>query len=158
VPRVQLDRVFAEKKNGRDVEEATMPKKVPLESEGFNPFGELIGLNFVKCETGYSQCVLEVSEKLLNPHRVLHGGVIYSMADNGMGGALYSYLDDDELCATIEIKIVYFKAVTSGTLTCDTRIVHRSKRIAALESEIKNDGHLVAKATGTFSIFRVKGD
>ena len=80
------------------------------------------------------------------------------MADNGMGGALYSYLDDDELCATIEIKIVYFKAVTSGTLTCDTKIVHRSKRIAVLESEIIKDGHLVAKATGTFSIFRVKGD
>ena len=135
-----------------------MPKEVPLESEGFNPFGELIGLNFVKCERGYSQCVLEVNEKLLNPHKVLHGGVIYSMADTGMGGALYSSLDDDELCATIEIKIVYFKAVTSGTLTCDTRIVHRSKRIAALESEIKNDGHLIAKATGTFSIFRVKGD
>jgi len=84
VPRVQIDKVFAEKKNDRDVEEATMPKKVPLESEGFNPFGELIGLNFVKCETGYSQCVLEENEKLLNPHRVLHGGVIYSMADTGI--------------------------------------------------------------------------
>ena len=158
MPRVQIDRVFAKKKHGRDVEEVPMPKKVPLESEGFNPFGELIGLDFVKCERGYSQCVLEVNERLLNPHKVLHGGVIYSMADTGMGGALYSYLDDDELCATIEIKIVYFKAVTSGTLTCDTKIVHRSKRIAALESEIAKDGHLVAKATGTFSIFRVKGD
>jgi len=135
-----------------------MPKKVPLNSQGFNPFGELIGLNFIKWERGYSQCILEVNEKLLNPHKVLHGGVIYSMADTGMGGALYPCLDDDELCATIEIKIVYFKAVTSGTLTCDTRIVHRSKKIAALESEIKNDGHFIAKAVGTFSIFRVKGD
>ena len=158
MPRVQIDRIFAEKKNGRDVEEATMPKKVPLKSEGFNPFGELIGLNFVKCETGYSQCVLEVSEKLLNPHRVLHGGVIYSMADTGMGGALYSYLDDDELCATIEIKIVYFTAVTSGILTCDTKLIHRSKKIATLESEIKNDESLIAKAIGTFYISTLKRD
>jgi acyl-CoA thioesterase len=134
-----------------------MPKKLPLKSEGFNPFGELIGLNFSKCEKGYSQCVLEVNEKLLNPNKVLHGGVIYSMADTGMGGALYSCVDEDELCATIEIKIVYFTAATSGILTCDTKLVHRSKHIATLESEIENNGCVIAKALGTFSIFKAKG-
>ena len=135
-----------------------MPKKFPLKSAGFNPFGELIGLNFHKCEKGYSQCTLEVNKELLNPHKVLHGGVIYSMADTGMGGALYSYLGDDELCATIEIKIVYLTAVTSGVITCDTKLVHRSRRIAVLESEIRNDESLIAKAMGTFSIFALKRD
>ena len=135
-----------------------MPKKFPLKSAGFNPFGELIGLNFHKCKKGYSQCTLEVNEELLNPHKVLHGGVIYSMADTGMGGALYSYLGDDELCATIEIKIVYLTAVTSGVITCDTKLVHRSRRIAVLESEIRNDESLIAKAIGTFSIFALKRD
>lgn len=131
-----------------------MPKKFPLKSEGFNPFGELIGLNFSKCEKEYSQCNLEVNEKLLNPHKVLHGGVIYSMADTGMGGALYFCLDDDELCTTIEIKIVYFMAVTSSGLTCETKLIHRSKKIATLESKIKNDGRLIAKGLGTFFIFK----
>ena len=135
-----------------------MPKKVPQKLEGFDPFGELIGLTFTRYEKGYSQCVLEVNEKLLNPHRVLHGGVTYSMADTGMGAALYSCMDDDELCATIESKIVYFKAVTSGRLTCDTKLVHRSKRIATLESEIRNGEHLIAKAIGTFSVFKEKRD
>ncbi len=135
-----------------------MPKKIPLKSAGFNPFGELIGLTFTKCEKGYSQCVLVVNEKLLNPHKVLHGGVTYSMADTGMGAALYSCIDDDELCATIETKIVYFKPVTSGRLTCDTKLVHRSKRIATLESEIKSGEHLIAKALGTFSVFKEKRD
>ena len=135
-----------------------MPKRFPLESEGFNPFGELIGLNFFECKEGFSRCSLEVAEKLLNPHKVLHGGVVYSLADTGMGAALYTDLDDDELCATVEIKIAYFAAVTSGTLTCETRVIHRSKRIAVLESEIKNDGRLTAKAMGTFSVSKVKGD
>lgn len=135
-----------------------MTEKLTLESKGFNPFGELIGLKFTTFEQGYSQCVLEVNEKLLNPHKVLHGGVIYSMADTGMGGALYPFLEEGELCATIEIKIVYFAAVTSGMLTCDTKVVHRGKKIATLESEIENDGRPVAKALGTYSIFKVKGD
>lgn len=131
-----------------------MPKKIPLRSEGFNLFFDLIGLKFAKCEDGCSQCILKVEERLLNPQRVLHGGVIYSMADSGMGGALYSCMEQDELCATVEIKVSYFKSVTSGTLTCNTRVLHRARTLAALESEITDDNGLIAKATGTYSIFR----
>jgi acyl-CoA thioesterase len=78
------------------------------------------------------------------------------MADTGMGGALYSIMEPDELCASIEINMVYFRAVISGALTCDTRVIHRGKRIATLESEVYNDGSLIAKALGTFSIFKEK--
>lgn len=133
-----------------------MPKKFPLDQKGFNPFGELIGLKFTKCEEGHSQCVLEISEHLINPHRVLHGGVIYSMADTGMGAALYSFLEDDELCTTVEIKIAYFAPVTSGFLTCNTKLIHKSKKIASLESEVHKGGQLIAKATGTFYIYKTK--
>jgi len=135
-----------------------MPKDVPQDLEGFDPFGGLIGLKFTRYGNGSSQCVLQVEKKHLNPHGTLHGGVAYSMADTGMGAALYSRMEQDELCATIETKIVYFKAVTCGTLVCDTKVVHRSKRIAAMESEITNDGHLVAKALGTFSVFKAKAN
>ena len=121
-----------------------------------NPFGELIGLNFTEASNGSSKCVLEVDEKLLNPNNVLHGGVMYSMADAGMAEAIHPGLNQGELCATVEIKISYFRPVTSGTLTCDTRIINRGRKIVALESEIKgNDERLVAKAMGTFYVFEI---
>jgi acyl-CoA thioesterase len=135
-----------------------MGKEIPADMSGFNPFGDLIGLQFVKCEGGQSRCTLEVEQRLLNPHGAVHGGVLYSMADTGMGGAMYTVMEKNELCATIEIKITYFKAVRSGSLVCDTRIVGRGGRVAALESEITSDGRLVAKASGTFSVFRAKED
>ncbi len=131
-----------------------MAKEFPKNRKGFNPFGDFVGLTFTKADKGYSQCVLEVDAKLLNPHRTVHGGVTYTMADSGMGAALYSCIDDDELCSTIETKIVYFKSVASGTLVCDTRVIHISKRIATLESEIGHDGGLIAKALGTWSIYK----
>lgn len=134
-----------------------MPKKFPLNVEGFHPFAELIGLKITKCEKGYSECVLAINERLLNPHKVVHGGIIYSMADTGMGAALYPSLDKDELCATVEIKTVYFMAIASGIITCKTKLIHKGKRIAALESEIESDGRIIAKAIGTYSIFKVKG-
>ena len=133
-----------------------MAKKFPLQSKGFHPFGDLLGLEFTKHEKGYSQCTLTISPKLLNPHKVLHGGVLYSMADTGMGAALYSSLGEGELCATVEIKITYFKPVSNGTLVCDTRVINKGKRISTLESEIKNNETLVSKAYGTFSIFQIR--
>jgi acyl-CoA thioesterase len=135
-----------------------MPKKFPLNAEGFHPFAELIGLKFTKSKKGYSECVLEINEKLLNPHKVVHGGVVYSMADTGMGAALYPHLDKDEICATVEIKIAYFAAIASGILVCKTKVIHKGKRIAVLESEIESNGRLTAKAIGTYSIFKAKGD
>lgn len=131
-----------------------MPKEIPLHVKGFNPFCDLIGLAFESCGEGASRCVLEMTDDLLNPNGVLHGGALYTMADTGMGGALYSRLDEGELGATIEIKINYFAAVRSGRIVCDTRIVHQGKRVAVLESEMKKDDRLVAKAMGTYTIFR----
>jgi len=124
--------------------------------KGFHPFGDLIGLTFTRLEKGYSQCTLEVVDKLLNPHKVVHGGVLYSMADTGMGAAAYTYLEKDELCATIEIKINYFKAIKAGVLTCNTKVIHQGKKIVTMDSEILNEDQIVAKALGTYSVFKTK--
>ena len=133
-----------------------MTKYLPLDSKDFNPFCDMINLRFTKIKKGYSQCIVEVNKKLNNPHKVVHGGVMYTMADTGMGGALYTCLKKDEICATVEVKINYFKAVRAGTLTCDTKVINKGKRIAVMESEITNNGVTVAKATGTYSIFKAK--
>ena len=130
-----------------------MTKKFPLNTKGFHPYGELIGLTFTNLKKGYSQCTLKIDKKLMNPHGFLHGGIMYSMADTGMGAALYSLLEEKESCATIEVKINYFKPVSSGALFCNTKVVYKGRSISALESEIINNEKLVAKATGTFSIF-----
>lgn len=114
----------------------------------------LLGLKFLHRGGGTSRCELQVRPELFNPNGVVHGGVIYSLADTGMGGALHAVLDPGELCATIEIKIVYLKAVTAGLLECETRIVRKGRRIAVLESDVRVGDDLVAKALGTFSIFK----
>src|SRR5262245_18138842 len=133
-----------------------MLKTFSKDHKEISPFCDLIGLHFSKCENGFSQCSLEVNEKLLNSNKVVHGGVIYSMADTGMGAALYTSLNEDEICATVELKINYLKPVREGILTCDTEVIQRGKSIAVFESEIRNGDLLIAKALGTFSIFKNK--
>ena len=133
-----------------------MSEPSPLKSKGFHPFGDLIGFEFTKLKKGYSQCVLQINKNHFNPHKIVHAAVIYSMADTGMGGALYSLLEKDESCATVEIKITYFKPVKEGALICDTNVIHRGQSFGVLESEVMNGETLVSKAYGTFSIFKIK--
>lgn len=116
-------------------------------------FSELIGLEITDVEDGYSRGTLEVAEELTNPYGGLHGAVVYAMADTGMGAALVTGLEPGERMATIEIKISYLRPVTSGTVTCETTVLNRGRSVAYLESEVQSGGQLVARASGSFSIF-----
>lgn len=119
-----------------------------------HPFAKLVGLNLLEQLPGRSLLSLSVRPEHFNPQEVVHGAVIYAMADTGMGAALYPLLVDGELCATVEIKISYFKYVVDGDLECLSTVVNKGKSVCSLESEIRQNGTLVAKASGTFSIFK----
>ena len=115
-----------------------------------NPFAVLIGLRFSAAAGGQSECRLDITPPLLNPNGVVHGAVVYALADTGMGGALVSALEAGQACATVEIKMSYLRAATAGTLTCTARVLQKGRRIAFLEARVFNDGRLMATASGTF--------
>ncbi len=85
---------------------------------------------------------------------MVHGAVIYALADTGMGMALYPTLSEGEICATIEIKINYFKAVTSGPLHCTSEVLNRGRTVANIESRVYVGDTLVAQANGNYAIFK----
>lgn len=118
-----------------------------------NPFEALIGCKCRVSARGRCIATLDLAPELLNPHGVLHGGVLYTMADTSMGYAVYSTLAHGGSCATIEIKMVYLKPVTRGRVRCVTRLVHRGRRVAVLESSLTCSKVLVAKALGTYALF-----
>lgn len=118
-----------------------------------HPFAELIDLRVEAQGAGHSRLSLQVGPDHLNPHRVVHGAVVYAMADTGMGAALYPTLAPGQICATIEIKINYFKPVARGRLTCVTDVVNRGKTVANLDARIYLDDVLVASANGHYAIF-----
>lgn len=131
-----------------------MTEKVSHPSKGAHPFCDMIGLEFTQIEKGFSQCRIRVHDQLLNPHRVVHGGVIYTMTDTGMGAAVYPFLDENELCSILEIKISYLRSLRSGVIICDTKVVHKGKNVIFLESVVKNsEDQPVASATGTYYLF-----
>ncbi len=118
-------------------------------------FIQLLGLRVTDRRENEARFELDVKPELLNPYGILHGGIVYSLADTSMGGVLSPALSDNERVATIEVKINYLAPVREGTVHCVTRVLHRGKRVAALESDVYNGDRMVAKALGSFAIFEV---
>lgn len=116
------------------------------------PFVNHVGVEIAEYGAGSSRCVLKIAPVHFKSAGLVHGGVLFTLADTGMGAALYPTLLPDQACATVEIKINYFRPVTQGELECVSVVVHQGRTMANLESELRVAGHLVAKASGTFAI------
>ena len=119
-----------------------------------HPFADLVEFAVDAQAAGRSTLSLRVAAKHMNPHHVVHGAVLYAMADTGMGAALYPTLAAGEICATIEIKINYFKPVVDGRVVCETELLNRGKSVANLESRLFVGETLVAQANGNYAIFK----
>ena len=115
----------------------------------------LLGIRPASMGDGRARFELTVREDHLNPNGVVHGGVVYSLADTAMGAALFSALEPGQSCTTLEIKINYLAPVTSGELAAEASVIGRTKRTGVLDARVHGDGgRLVAVATGTFYIQR----
>ncbi len=117
-----------------------------------HPFADLIDLAVAADGKGGSVATLVAEQKHMNPHGVVHGAVVYALADTGMGAALYPMLQAGQACVTIEIKISYFRPVAGGDIHCASQIVNKGRSIAHMTSRIEQGGKLVALATGSFAI------
>lgn len=116
------------------------------------PFVEHVGMKIAEVRAGYSRCTLEIAPQHFNTSGIVHGGALFTLADTGMGAAVWAALPKDMNCATVEIKINYFRPVLEGEVECVSTVTHQGRTIANVDSELRVAGRLVAKANGTFAI------
>jgi uncharacterized protein (TIGR00369 family) len=90
-----------------------------------------------------------VEEKHLNGAEVVHGGMITTLADNLMAGAVYSKLKGRGL--TIQMNVQFISAAKQGDwLEGWGKVVGMSHRFAFCESRLVVGDRVVAQATGVF--------
>ena len=136
---------------------ATMRMERPtLDSEHtVGALGDLLGIVSEQQEPGRARMRLTVDPAWHNPGGILYGGVIYTLINYSMGGAVQRSLPEGEHCTTIEAKVSYLVAVREGTLTVETEVVKLGRNIAFTESKVTDDkGRLVATASGSMFILR----
>ena len=119
-------------------------------------FSKHIGAKVEGVEPGRSVVYIEVEDFHLNGAGTLHGGVYASLIDNAMGLSVLALVG--VRTATIEMNVHFLGAVREGRITCESEVVHRTRRTATAEAKVHDtDGNLVAMGTGAFRVFEKKG-
>ena len=97
---------------------------------------------------------LEVDDRHLNPNGIVHGGVVFTLADTAMGWATLAVLDDGQICASIEVSVRYLRPIPGGRLVATASVLRAGRRIVHLECSITVDGddRPVAVLQGSFAV------
>lgn len=135
-------------------------RKVINGERDFPPSGKLLQLKMVTAEEGSTTIEMPIRPEILNRGGGVQGGFLASLADANMGTSLATLCDEDESHSTIELKLSYLKPALAdaGPLRATAHVLHRGRRIAHVEGEIRNaEGELVAKATSTWAIRKAEG-
>jgi uncharacterized protein (TIGR00369 family) len=120
-------------------------------------FSRHIGAKVEVVEPGRSIVYIDVEDFHLNGTGTLHGGVYASLIDNAMGLSVLALVG--VRTATIQMNVHFLGAVGSGRITCESEVVHRTRRTATAEARVRDaDGNLVAMGTGGFRVFEKKGN
>ncbi|HYX49810.1 MAG TPA: PaaI family thioesterase [Ktedonobacteraceae bacterium] len=120
----------------------------------------LLGMHIVSAESGIGRVSIQIDERLMHPQQIVHGGVIFTLADTAMSMALISVLPVGTPFGTLEAKINYMLPVHKGELLAEGKIVHKGRSTAVLEATVFNivegEQHAIARVLGTFNIARSK--
>jgi len=134
--------------------------EIPLDliKQGVNNMGiaRLLGMRIETLEDGIGRVSIQVDERLMHPQQIVHGGIIFTLADTAMSMALLSVIPPGTRFSTIEAKINFLAPVRAGELQAEASIVQQGRSIAVLEATVYNlydDARTaVARILGTFSI------
>jgi uncharacterized protein (TIGR00369 family) len=120
-------------------------------------FSRHIGAKVEKVEPGRSVISIEVEGVHLNGAGTLHGGVYASLIDNAMGLSVLALVG--VRTATIQMNVHFLGAVSGGRITCESEVLHRTRRTATAEAKVRDaERNLVALGTGAFRVFEKPGN
>jgi uncharacterized protein (TIGR00369 family) len=112
-----------------------------------------MGVESLVEEDGSRRLALTLTPRHMSRANRVHGGVLFTLLDTALGGAVVNSLPEGKGCATLEIKINYFRPIQHGRVIAVGRLVNRSRHTAYAEGEVVNEeGKVLAKASGTFFI------
>jgi len=120
------------------------------------PFLKNLGLKFADCGPGWCEAFLEIQNYHKQQDRVVHAGVLGTLADHSAGGAAGTLISADEIILTVEYKINLLRAAKGEMLSSRAELLKAGERFSIAESSVfMHNGpekKLVAKAMVTLAV------
>ncbi len=121
-----------------------------------NAFGyaQLLGMHIEHAGDGKGTVRIKVDSRLMHPQQIVHGGVIFTLADTAMSMAMISLLPVGTRFSTVEAKINYLAPVRAGEIVAEATVLQQGRVISVVESSVYNvegeERRLIGRVLGTF--------
>lgn len=118
--------------------------------------GRTMGFTVVEMEEGRVVFGGHPDESVYNPIGTVHGGYAATLLDSAVGCAVHSALKAGQGYTTLELKVVYHRAMTksTGPVQAEGKVVQLGRRAAFAEGRLTDlNGRLYATATSTLLVF-----
>ena len=118
-----------------------------FEQDAYDAFGQYIGVEMLGVQQGSAQARLRIEPQHLNRHGILHGAVLFALADLVLAAASNSY---GPAAVAIQATISYLKAISSGVVLARAEEISRNAVLGWYSIHITSDvGDLLAVFEGT---------
>lgn len=104
------------------------------------------GIELVECRPGYAKVQVKVQPFHLNAANVVHGGMIFTIADFACGAAANAY---GLVTLSVNSSISNMAKCTSGMITAEAVEISRSNRLCNYDVNVFDEAHsLIANFKG----------
>lgn len=96
------------------------------------PFDKLVGLEYTSLTPEGVSATLTVTENLLQPNGIVHGGVYCSVVESVASVSAYVWranvLGEESAVVGVNNNTDFLRAISTGTLTATSTPIHRGRR------------------------------
>ena len=122
-----------------------------MERSRHNPFMEHSFVKVEEATPGRAVASLTIRPEVRNPYGMVHGGALYTLADNAAGFAAHT---DGRAYVTQSSNLYFLRNQTEGVVRAEATVRRRGRTTCLVEVDITGeDGALLA--SGTFVYFCV---
>ncbi len=124
-----------------------------LEVNRRNPFVRVVGIEIEDVFPDRALLRLTIVPDSLNPHGLVHGGALFTLADNAAGCAAST---DGRAYVTQASDIHFIRAQASGVVRAEARVRHRGRSTVLVDVSLTGEDERLL-ATACFTFFCVDG-
>jgi acyl-CoA thioesterase len=109
-------------------------------------FANLLGIELLEAANGRAKTKLVIRDEHLNAVQIVHGGVIFSLADFTLAAASNSY---GNIAIAVNANISFLKAAQKNMLYAEAVEISRNNKLASYSITVTNTaGELIANFQG----------
>lgn len=107
-------------------------------------------MTIINANRGKCDMKLDITSDMLNVHHMIHGGVLFTLADSASGASCVSL---GKKIVTLNSTINYIKAIGTGTILARGEVIHAGKSTMVTNVHIYEQSSKKLLCTASFTMF-----